>query len=68
MDESGPDKRLAWIGARVCTTLRVKEDVWKAISNSESKYVELSTLICNPNTLPNIAFTKAVDTARIFTP
>lgn len=41
MAESGPDKRLAWLGARVCTTLKVKEEVWKAISNSESKYAEL---------------------------
>lgn len=40
MAESGPDKRLSWLGARVCTTLKVKEDVWKTISTGESKYVK----------------------------
>jgi hypothetical protein len=39
MGEAGADKRIAWLGSRVCTTLKVKEDVWKGIVNGESKYV-----------------------------
>ena len=37
MGDSAPDKRLAWLGARVCTTLKLKDDVWKAILAGENK-------------------------------
>jgi hypothetical protein len=39
MGDVAPDKRLAWLGSRVCSALKVKEDVWKGILAGESKCV-----------------------------
>ena len=39
MGEPAPDKRLNWIGARVCSTLKIKDDVWKGILSGDSKCV-----------------------------
>lgn len=44
MGDSAPDKRLAWLGSRVCSTLKVKDDVWKGIVSGESKYAFLSCM------------------------
>jgi hypothetical protein len=33
----GVDKRLAWLGSRVCTHLKLKDDTWKGIANGDSK-------------------------------
>jgi hypothetical protein len=39
MAEAPLDKRLVWLGSRFCSSLKVKDDVWKAIISGESKYV-----------------------------
>ena len=37
MAEAGADKRAAWLGTRVCSTLKLKDDAWKAIMSGDSK-------------------------------
>jgi hypothetical protein len=39
MAEAPQDKRLVWLGNRFCSSLKVKDDIWKAIITGESKYV-----------------------------
>ena len=39
MADAAPDKRLTWLGTRVCNTLRIKDEAWKAILGGDSKYI-----------------------------